>query len=130
MRPVPQPRPVFRAGDGLTGGGRPEAEFPRAGNEPRDQHDGIEVDRYGDRSPRGAGEGRAGEDPRATAEHRMTMGTVPRGGLIVISAPSGAGKTSIARAILERTPHTRFSVSATTRKKRAAEQEGIDYFFL
>lgn len=60
------------------------------------------------------------------------MGTVPvpRGRLIVISAPSGAGKTSIARAILERTPHTRFSVSATTRAKRATEREGIDYYFL
>ena len=54
----------------------------------------------------------------------------PRGRLIVISAPSGAGKTSIARAILERTPHTRFSVSATTRPKRETEREGIDYFFL
>ena len=60
------------------------------------------------------------------------MGTLPvsRGRLIVISAPSGAGKTSIARAILERTPRSRFSVSATTRPKRATEQEGVDYFFL
>jgi guanylate kinase len=49
---------------------------------------------------------------------------------MVISAPSGAGKTSIARAILERHPAMRFSVSATTRSRRAAEVEGGDYFFL
>ena len=60
----------------------------------------------------------------------MAAGALTRGRLIVISAPSGAGKTSIARAILERTPHTRFSVSATTRPKRDTEREGIDYFFL
>lgn len=60
----------------------------------------------------------------------MAAGPLTRGRLIVISAPSGAGKTSIARAILERTPHTRFSVSATTRPKRETEREGVDYFFL
>jgi guanylate kinase len=53
-----------------------------------------------------------------------------RGRLIVISAPSGAGKTSIARSILERTTGFRFSVSATTRPKRETETDGIDYFFL
>ena len=60
----------------------------------------------------------------------MAAGAPTRGRLIVISAPSGAGKTSIARAILERTPHTRFSVSATTRPMRETEREGVDYFFL
>lgn len=60
----------------------------------------------------------------------MTTGALTRGRLIVISAPSGAGKTSIARAILERTPHVRFSVSATTRPKRSGEREGVDYTFL
>lgn len=53
-----------------------------------------------------------------------------RGRLVVISAPSGAGKTSIARSILERTAGFRFSVSATTRPKREAETDGVDYFFL
>jgi guanylate kinase len=53
-----------------------------------------------------------------------------RGRLIVISAPSGAGKTSIARAILARHPGMRFSVSATTRAKRPGEVDGRDYFFL
>jgi len=53
-----------------------------------------------------------------------------RGRLIVISAPSGAGKTSIARAILARHPSMRFSVSATTRARRLGELEGRDYYFL
>jgi guanylate kinase len=53
-----------------------------------------------------------------------------RGRLIVISAPSGAGKTSIAQAILARNRGMRFSVSATTRPRRVTETEGKDYYFL
>lgn len=58
------------------------------------------------------------------------MERVGRGKLIVVSAPSGAGKTTIARALLEYFPGITFSVSATTRKKRLGETEGKDYFFL
>jgi guanylate kinase len=54
----------------------------------------------------------------------------PYGKLVVISAPSGAGKTTIARAMLERFPSLSFSVSATTRARRPAETDGRDYFFL
>lgn len=50
--------------------------------------------------------------------------------LIVISAPSGCGKTTIAREILGRNPGMRFSVSATTRRQRPGEIDGRDYFFL
>jgi guanylate kinase len=50
--------------------------------------------------------------------------------LFVVSAPSGGGKTTIVRSILERHPDFEFSVSATTRKKREAEEPGKDYFFL
>ena len=50
--------------------------------------------------------------------------------LFVISAPSGCGKTTIVKAILERHPEFRFSVSTTTRKKRNDEVDGRDYFFL
>jgi guanylate kinase len=50
--------------------------------------------------------------------------------LFVLSAPSGAGKTTIARSMLRQFPSLRFSVSATTRKKRPGEEEGKDYYFL
>ena len=50
--------------------------------------------------------------------------------LIVLSAPSGSGKTTIAREILRRHPDFIFSISATTRPRRATEFDGKDYFFL
>jgi guanylate kinase len=52
------------------------------------------------------------------------------GKLIVVSAPSGAGKTTIVRAILDKYPSMLFSVSAATRTKRETEIDGKDYFFL
>lgn len=52
------------------------------------------------------------------------------GKLIVITAPSGAGKTTIARHLLNSVPGLAFSISATTRKRRPEEVEGRDYFFL
>jgi guanylate kinase len=53
-----------------------------------------------------------------------------RGKLIVFSAPSGTGKSTIAKMVLERLSNIQFSVSATTRKKRPGEQEGVSYYFL
>lgn len=53
-----------------------------------------------------------------------------RGSLFVLSSPSGAGKTSIARRLLELEPGTRMSVSATTRPKRRDELDGRDYHFV
>jgi len=53
-----------------------------------------------------------------------------RGRLYVISAPSGAGKTSLVRALLERDPKLRVSVSHTTRRQRPTEQHGRDYWFV
>ena len=53
-----------------------------------------------------------------------------RGRLFVIAAPSGAGKTSLVRALMEREPGLRFSVSYTTRKQRPNEIHGRDYFFV
>ncbi len=53
-----------------------------------------------------------------------------RGRLFVIAAPSGAGKTSLVRALMEREPGLRFSVSYTTRPRRPTEQHGRDYLFV
>ncbi len=53
-----------------------------------------------------------------------------RGRLYVVSAPSGAGKTSLVKALMEREPSIRFSVSYTTRKPRLNEIPGRDYHFV
>ncbi len=53
-----------------------------------------------------------------------------RGMLIVVSAPSGAGKTTIVKAVLKNHPEMLFSISATTRRQRENEIDGKDYFFL
>jgi guanylate kinase len=53
-----------------------------------------------------------------------------RGRLYVVSAPSGAGKTSLVKALMERQPRIRFSVSYTTRKPRPNEIPGRDYHFV
>lgn len=53
-----------------------------------------------------------------------------RGKLFVIAAPSGAGKTSLVRALMQRMPELRFSISYTTRRRRETEQNGRDYFFV
>ena len=52
-----------------------------------------------------------------------------RGVCLVVSAPSGAGKSTILRRLLADEPEMRLSVSATTRAPRAGEREGVDYFF-
>jgi guanylate kinase len=52
------------------------------------------------------------------------------GKLVIISAPSGAGKTTIVKHLLNSGLNLSFSVSATTRKVRGNETDGIDYFFL
>lgn len=52
------------------------------------------------------------------------------GKLIVVSAPSGAGKTTIVKAILDKYPSMLFSVSAVTRPRRESEIDGKDYYFL
>lgn len=50
--------------------------------------------------------------------------------LIIITAPSGAGKTSVTKYLLEKMPQLAFSVSATTRKARSNEINGVDYYFI
>ena len=53
-----------------------------------------------------------------------------RGLMLVLSSPSGAGKTTLARRLLESDPNILMSISATTRAMRPNEREGHDYFFV
>jgi len=54
----------------------------------------------------------------------------PAGLLLVLSAPSGAGKTTLARRFIGASEDARFSISATTRAPRGAERDGVDYHFV
>ncbi len=61
----------------------------------------------------------------------MTRPTIRRRGLmLVLSSPSGAGKTTISRRLLADDPGIAMSVSVTTRAPRPSEREGVDYFFV
>ena len=53
-----------------------------------------------------------------------------RGLMIVVSGPSGAGKGTICRALMEQNPEVQMSISATTRKPRPGEVDGVNYFFM
>jgi len=52
------------------------------------------------------------------------------GKLYTVSAPSGAGKTSLVKALVERSPNLQVSISYTTRPIRPGEKEGVNYFFV
>ena len=52
------------------------------------------------------------------------------GNLFVIAAPSGAGKTTLVKALVQRNPNLKFSISYTTREIRETEKHGRDYFFV
>ena len=52
------------------------------------------------------------------------------GKLVIFSAPSGSGKTTIVRELLKLFPEFEFSISATSRQPRGQEQHGVDYYFL
>jgi guanylate kinase len=64
------------------------------------------------------------EDPK------VAVTQAERGTLIVVSAPSGAGKSSLAERVLKRVDDLRFSISYTTREPRGSEQDGVDYYFV
>ena len=70
----------------------------------------------------------SGIHERKKVSHREITGSSGR--LIVISAPSGAGKTSLVRALLESDENARFSTSYTTRAPRPGEMDGTDYIFV
>lgn len=50
--------------------------------------------------------------------------------IFIIAAPSGSGKSSIVKQLLQASPRLKFSVSATTRSPRGEEKDGIDYYFI
>ena len=52
------------------------------------------------------------------------------GKLIVISGPSGVGKSTVLKKVMDLTPNLYFSVSATTRPQRPGEADGVNYFFV
>jgi guanylate kinase/non-canonical purine NTP pyrophosphatase (RdgB/HAM1 family) len=57
-------------------------------------------------------------------------GAVKRGRLFVLAAPSGAGKTSLVKALLARVPRLSVSISHTTRRRRPSEEEAREYYFV
>ena len=59
----------------------------------------------------------------------MRNNTFAMGKVIIFSAPSGSGKTTIVRQLLERYPQLEFSISATSRAPRGQERDGVDYYF-
>jgi guanylate kinase len=61
---------------------------------------------------------------------KLQTGAKERGLVFVISAPSGTGKTTLVRRVMEQLPDLHFSVSYTTRYPRSNEQEGEDYYFV
>jgi len=70
----------------------------------------------------------AGDD--ATSAPRRSAARPGFGSIFVISAPSGAGKTTLCKRLLAEIPDIRFSVSFTTRAPRRGEREGVDYHFV
>ncbi len=71
------------------------------------------------------------ENCRANSvQPRKGKGGRPTGRLFIISAPSGAGKTTLCRTVLERFSDMLYSISYTTRPPRNGEQHGVDYYFI
>jgi guanylate kinase len=66
----------------------------------------------------------------ADGGHHQRNATTRRGLMLVLSSPSGAGKTTLSRKLLEADPAVELSVSVTTRPKRANEMNGRDYHFI
>ncbi|MET0630752.1 MAG: guanylate kinase [Xanthobacteraceae bacterium] len=66
----------------------------------------------------------------AGGDHRKPDAIARRGLMLVLSSPSGAGKTTLSRKLLEADPAVELSVSVTTRKQRPGEVDGRDYHFI
>ena len=74
-------------------------------------------------------ESRSGDAARTPVQDASSKAS-ERGNLIVVSAPSGAGKSSLAQRALKRIDGLKFSVSYTTREPRGSEKDGVDYHFV
>ena len=66
----------------------------------------------------------------ASGGHRQADAIARRGLMLVLSSPSGAGKTTLSRKVLESDPGVELSISVTTRKQRPGEVDGRDYHFV
>jgi guanylate kinase len=66
----------------------------------------------------------------ASGGHRQADAIARRGLMLVLSSPSGAGKTTLSRKLLESDPGVELSISVTTRKQRPGEVDGRDYHFI
>jgi guanylate kinase len=66
----------------------------------------------------------------ASGGHRQADAIARRGLMLVLSSPSGAGKTTLSRKLLEVDPGVELSISVTTRKQRPGEVDGRDYHFI
>jgi guanylate kinase len=66
----------------------------------------------------------------ASGGHRQADAIARRGLMLVLSSPSGAGKTTLSRRLLESDPGVELSISVTTRKQRPGEVDGRDYYFV
>jgi len=69
-------------------------------------------------------------DPASGHSQRAAAGVRSRGLLFIVSAPSGAGKTTLVERLVEQTPGLRMSRSYTSRAARAGEADGVDYNFV
>jgi guanylate kinase len=66
----------------------------------------------------------------ASGDHQEPNAVARRGLMLVLSSPSGAGKTTLSRRLLDADPAVELSVSVTTRKQRPGEVDGRDYHFI
>jgi guanylate kinase len=64
------------------------------------------------------------------ARHSQQPGVARRGLMLVLSSPSGAGKTTLSRKLLDEDGNVILSISVTTRKQRPGEKDGVDYHFI
>jgi len=67
---------------------------------------------------------------KAVSSGNKTADPPKHGRLFIVSAPSGAGKTTLCNAVLQTFPNLAYSISHTTRPPRPGEQHGVDYFFI